>query len=104
MKISEGVEWAIHCCSLLAALPEGDRLSKGHLAEFFELREHYLAKFMQKLSAADIISSTRGGRGGYMLAHPAGKISLLQIVQAVDGEERFFRCTEIRQCLSLIHI
>lgn len=98
MKISEGVEWAIHCCSLLAALPEGARLSKVQLAEFFDLREHYLAKFMQKLSAADIISSTRGGNGGYFLARPAEKISLLDIVQAVDGEEHFFRCTEIRQC------
>ncbi|MCF6194229.1 MAG: Rrf2 family transcriptional regulator [Kangiellaceae bacterium] len=98
MKISEGVEWAIHCCTLLANLPDEYRLSKSKLAVFFDLREHYLAKFMQKLSAAGIITSTRGVNGGYRLAKPPSEISVLSIVIAVEGESLFFRCTEIRQC------
>ncbi len=98
MKISEGVEWAIHCCTLLANLPDNYRLPKSKLAAFFDIPEHYLAKFMQKLSSTGIISSTRGVNGGYRLAKPASDISMLEIVIAIEGSALFFRCTEIRQC------
>ena len=98
MKNSDGVEWAIHCCAMLASLPPENRLSKTKLAEFFELPEHYLAKIMQQLSHAGLISSTRGAHGGYRLSKPAKEVSMLEIVQAIDGKTPFFRCSEIRQC------
>lgn len=98
MKNSDGVEWAIHCCAMLASLSPESRLSKTKLAEFFELPEHYLAKIMQQLSLADLVISTRGAQGGYRLSKPAKEISVLDIVQAIDGKSPFFRCSEIRQC------
>lgn len=60
--------------------------------------EPYLAKQLQKLSQAGIVETRRGPRGGYTLAREAGAITLLQIVEAIDGPERHFRCTEIRRC------
>lgn len=98
MKIPEGVEWAIHCCSILACLPENTLLSKSKLADFFDIPEHYLAKITQKLSRSGIISATRGGNGGYCLAKAAKDISLHDIFVSIDGESAFFQCTEIRQC------
>lgn len=98
MKLSEGVEWAVHCCLILAIIPQGKTLPKAKLAEFFDLKEHYLAKIMQSLSRANIVESQRGNHGGYSLAKAPSAISLLDVVQAVEGPASFFRCTEIRQC------
>ncbi len=98
MKHSEGLEWAIHSCSLLAALPPGTCLPSKLLAEFFDLPEAYLAKQMQKLSQAGIVETRRGPRGGYGLARPSADITLLQMVEAIDGDAQHFRCTEIRRC------
>lgn len=98
MKHSEGLEWAVHSCSLLAAMPPDTPLPAKLLAEFFDLPEAYLAKQMQKLSQAGIVSTRRGPRGGYALARAPAKISLLQMVEAIDGNARHFRCSEIRRC------
>ncbi len=97
MKLTEGIEWAIHCCSLLAALPEGTSLPARRLAEFFDLPEHYLAKHLQSLSTAGVLVTIKGPGGGYRLAKRAKDITLLEIVEAVDGETSSFVCTEIRR-------
>jgi Rrf2 family protein len=97
MRMSDGVEWMVHCCSLLAALPPGQALPAAKLAEFHEVPPAYLAKHLQAASAAGIVESVAGRRGGYRLARPAGEVSLLDIVLAVDGDDTAFRCSEIRQ-------
>ena len=97
MKMSQGVEWALHACHLLAALPPGVSLSSGQLAEFYALPAPYLSKHLQALSRAGITASVPGPQGGYRLARPAGKISLLAVVEAIEGSAPAFRCTEIRQ-------
>ena len=97
MKMSEGIEWAIHCCTLLAVLPEGVALPGLKLSEFFELPKDYLAKHLQALSRAGIVNTSKGPRGGYRLAKPAQQISLLDIVEAIDGKDPCFQCTEIRR-------
>ncbi|VVT05473.1 Rrf2 family transcriptional regulator [Hoeflea sp. EC-HK425] len=98
MKHSEGLEWAIHSCALMAMMPPGTPLPRRLLAEFFELPEPYLAKQLQKLSQAGIVETRRGPRGGYALAHKPEDITLLQMVEAIDGPDRHFVCTEIRRC------
>lgn len=95
--MSEGVEWAVHCCTILAALPDEQALPAGRLAELHGVPPAYLAKHLQALAAAGIVASTAGPRGGYRLARPPAAISLLDVVLAVDGAETAFRCTEIRQ-------
>ena len=97
MRLGEGVEWALHCVALLAALPEGVALPAGRLAEFHGVPAAYLAKTMQALSQAGIVEATPGRRGGYRLARPATGITLLDVVEAVEGREPSFRCTEIRR-------
>lgn len=95
--MSEGVEWVVHSCTLLAALPPGRALPAAKLAEFHEVPPAYLAKHLQAASAAGIVESVAGRRGGYRLSRPACEVTLLDIVLAVDGDETAFRCSEIRQ-------
>ncbi len=97
MRISDGVEWAIHVCGVLAAVPEGRSVPGAKLAEFHELPPAYLAKHLQALSRAGIVTADRGVKGGYRLGRAAAKISLLDIVLAIEGPQPAFRCTEIRQ-------
>jgi Rrf2 family protein len=59
--------------------------------------EAYLAKHLQALSRAGVVESVPGPRGGYRLARPADEISVLDVVEAIDGGEAAFRCTEIRR-------
>src|SRR5579859_2505945 len=97
MKLSEGVEWGLHCVTTLAELPPGATLPTKALAELFDLSETYLSKHLQALTTARIIESLPGPRGGYRLLHPPEKITLLQVVEAIDGRDPLFRCAEIRQ-------
>lgn len=97
MQLSRGVEWAVHCCTMLVSLPENRGLSVDALADFFEVPTAYLAKQLQALRRAGVVTSVRGQGGGYRLARPVDQISLWDIVVAVEGEKPIFRCMEIRQ-------
>jgi Rrf2 family protein len=97
MRMSEGVEWAVHLCGVLAAAPEGRGLPGAKLAEFHDLPPAYLAKHLQALSRAGIVTSDRGVKGGYRLGRARAEVSLLDIVLAIEGQLPAFRCNEIRQ-------
>jgi Rrf2 family protein len=97
MKLSDGVEQAIHSVTMLTGLSEDGVLSAAALAEFHGVSTSYLLKHLQALSGAGIVETVPGPKGGYRLAGPAEKITLLDIVLAVEGPEPAFRCAEIRR-------
>ncbi|ADY63428.1 MULTISPECIES: RrF2 family transcriptional regulator [Rhizobium/Agrobacterium group] len=97
MKLGDGVEQAIHSVGMLAGLSEGGVLSAAALAEFHGVSTSYLLKHLQLLSGAGIVSTVPGPKGGYRLARTTDKITLLDIVLAVEGPQPAFRCAEIRQ-------
>ena len=97
MKLGEGVEQAIHSVAMLSGLSEGGVLSAAAIAEFHGVSTSYLLKHLQSLSGAGILDTVPGPKGGYRLARPADKITLLDIVLAVEGPAPAFRCNEIRQ-------
>ena len=78
-------------------LPPGTALPAARLAEFHGVPAAYLAKHLQAMSRAGLLESVGGPRGGYRLARPAAGISVLDVVEAIDGEMPAFRCTEIRR-------
>lgn len=97
MQLSNQVEWAIHCVVMLGCLPDELSIPGLVMAEFHGVPKEYLGKALRKLSAAGIITGGVGPKGGYRLAKTAKNITLLEIVEAVEGKERAFQCTEIRQ-------
>src|SRR3954468_13933731 len=97
MKLSDGVEWGLHCCTVLALLPPDAALPAARLAEFHGVPAAYLAKHLQALSRAGILESVQGPRGGYRVAGAAAEITVLDVVEAIDGTEPAFRCHEIRR-------
>jgi len=97
MKLSDGVEWSIHCVLLLSGLPPGATLPGKALAAFHGIPETYLLKHLKKLTAGGLLESVPGPRGGYRLARDLSAMTLLDVVEAVDGKRPAFRCTEIRR-------
>lgn len=96
--MSDGVEWGLHCCTVLAAVPStGPGLTAARLAEFHGVPAAYLAKHLQALTRGGILEAAPGRRGGYRLARAAAEITMLDVVDAIEGSSRSFHCSEIRQ-------
>jgi Rrf2 family protein len=95
MQMGQGVEWAIHSCLNLAWAEPGEAVSAGRLAAFFELPAAYLNKQLQALVRAGILTSTSGPRGGFRLARDPDRITLLDIVTAVEGAQEAFQCQQL---------
>ena len=96
-RMSDGVEAALHCALVLAGLAPGRVLTGKSLAVLHGVSESYLLKHLRALAAASVVEAVPGPRGGYRLARPPEAISLLQIVEAIDGPEPAFVCREIRR-------
>ncbi|MEU8138848.1 RrF2 family transcriptional regulator [Streptodolium elevatio] len=95
--MNEGVEWAMHSCVNLSWVAPERAVTAAKLAAFYELPTAYLNKQLQALARADILTSTPGPRGGFRLARPAERITLMDVVTAIEGPDEAFRCTEIRR-------
>ena len=56
------------------------------LAERREIPDQFLEQLFSTLRRAGLLTSHRGSKGGYTLARPADKITVLEVVQALDGK------------------
>lgn len=93
MKTSRKTDYAVHALMILAR-NEADELSVKEMAEIENVSSSYLAKVMQKLSAAGIVSSAEGKKGGYTLNKEAEEINLAQIMKLFEAEENVFECVD----------
>jgi Rrf2 family protein len=93
--MSEGVEWALHCCLNLTWVESGEAVTAAKLAGFYQLPTAYLNRQLQALVRAGIVTSTSGPRGGFRLARDPRHITLLDVVTAIEGGREAFRCQEI---------
>ncbi|MFD2467431.1 RrF2 family transcriptional regulator [Amycolatopsis silviterrae] len=94
--MSSGVEWALHCYLVLAWTPGRQPVQVSDLAAAYDLPQAYLTKHLQALVRAGLLRSTPGPRGGYSLQKPPEETSVLEVVQAVEGDGEMFRCADIR--------
>lgn len=88
---SQTTEYALRAMAWLALSPN-ELVPTITLAEKTKVPSHYLAKVLQQLSAADLVTGRRGVRGGYKLAKPAAEITLTNVVRAVSKLERIKVC------------
>ncbi|MDP8267425.1 MAG: Rrf2 family transcriptional regulator [Candidatus Tenebribacter davisii] len=91
VNVSEGSYLALHGLAYIAQkFPE--RVSVKKLAEILQASEAHLAKVFQKLSKADLVSSSRGPAGGFELSKAPEEISFLQILEVIEGEVKLGDC------------
>jgi Rrf2 family transcriptional regulator, iron-sulfur cluster assembly transcription factor len=84
--------YAIRGLSALAARSPGERVMLEELILGTDLPRDFLAKIFQRLVHYGLLNSARGRRGGFALAKPAHKISILDVVCALEGESAMDRC------------
>jgi Rrf2 family protein len=85
MHVSAKTDYALRALLALAAA-EGDGPIKGEsLARAQAIPLNFLENILTELRRAGIVSSQRGGDGGYWLARPAAEVTLAEVIRAVDG-------------------
>ncbi len=89
--LSKTAEYALRTVACLAAEP-GASHSAEDLAERTKVPRRYLHKVLQDLVKADLVGSRSGPGGGYRLATEAGKLTILDVVNAVAPLERIRHC------------
>lgn len=85
MQITRAADYAVRVIVHLSSLPQGSRLQRSELVRLSEAPESFLSKVLQRLVWSGLITSRRGGRGGFELAISPKQISVLRIVEAIDG-------------------
>lgn len=85
MKLSRAATYGISAAAYLASAPAGEIVSNMTICNAYEMPDRFVAQIMRLLVSAGIVTSTRGVFGGYKLAKAANKITLLEIVEAIDG-------------------
>jgi Rrf2 family protein len=88
MKLTHASRYALHAMAHLAALKENPLLTSHDLAKARGLPERFLLKVLRPLVAARLLHSAKGPHGGYRLARPASQITMLEVIEAVDGPIR----------------
>jgi Rrf2 family protein len=85
MHISKSAGYAVHGIVYLVTKQTGEPVQISEIAEYQNVSRTYLAKIFQQLSTARIIVGQRGITGGYLLARKPSEITLLDVIEAVDG-------------------
>lgn len=89
--ISQTAEYALRAMVYLAQYPERSHTNR-QIARVTRVPTGYLAKVLQNLSRAGLITSRRGLGGGFALAKPASEITVYEVIQAVDPIPRITAC------------
>lgn len=91
MKLSTKSRYAMRAMLFLAAMEQEGPQPLSRMAET-GLPADYLEQLLGRLRRSGLVRSVRGKQGGYLLAKPAGDITLLQVIDAVEGMNRMNLC------------
>ena len=85
LQISRKIEYGLRAMVFLASMPQGLTLPFREVARRMDVPEEFMAKILKTLVSRNLVISTRGARGGYRLAKPPAEISMLDVIEAVEG-------------------
>jgi Rrf2 family protein len=94
MQITRQADYALRAMIYLAQLDPTQRAATSQIAEEQKIPPSFLAKIISQLSIAGLIHTSRGARGGVSLARTPEEISILEVVEAIDGPIALNECTE----------
>jgi len=88
MKVSRASSYAIHALVYMATKKLNHPVASHHIARARGIPERFLVKVLKPLVSARVLQSVKGPNGGYWLAKGPTEITLLEILEAVDGPLR----------------
>ena len=92
LRVTRLTDYATVVMTVLAARPE-EVLSANDLADLAGLEGPTVSKLLKPLAQAGLVEGFRGVRGGYRLARPAHRITLFEIVEAMEGPLAMTECS-----------
>lgn len=92
MQITRQADYAVRAVVHLSELENGGRAPTSKIASDQHIPPSFLAKIVSQLSVAGVVQTSRGARGGVSLARDAADISLLEVVEAIDGPITLNEC------------
>lgn len=92
MEISRRTDYGIRVILDLATLAKDGRAATQEIAQRQRVPSPFLAKIIAQLSLAGLVTTHRGAGGGVALARPASQISLLEVIEGLEGPVRLNRC------------
>ncbi len=93
MRLTKKSKYAVRALVELA-LNEGDSpLGVAEIARSQHIPERFLEQIFGELRRANVLESRRGAHGGYRFAMPTEEITVLDVVEILDGEVRPARCS-----------
>jgi len=99
LRLTGATDYAVRAMIHLACLPEGGLALREEIARSENIPTSFMAKILRALVRAQLLRSSRGVHGGFSLARAGTDISLLDIVEAIEGPLNLTDCsTENRSC------
>ena len=92
MQITRQADYAVRAIMFLSRLNLHEKASTKLIAETQKIPLSFLAKIIAQLSVAGIITTMRGAKGGVCLSRRPGEISVLEVVEAIDGPILLNQC------------
>lgn len=93
MQITRQADYALRAMLYLSKLEPTQRAATSQIAQEQHIPPSFLAKIISQLSIAGLIHTSRGARGGVSLARSPEEISILEVVEAIDGPIALNECT-----------
>lgn len=97
MKISTKGRYGLRAVIDIAIHGENEPVPLGDIAMRQDISMSYLEQLIAKLKRADLVTSVRGAKGGYSLAAPADRISVGDILRALEGDLAPVHCAEVME-------
>jgi len=85
MKVSRSAGYALIAVGYITENYRKGAVLASRVSKEYDIPVEYLLKILQQLVRANILKSKRGPHGGFSLAHPAFEITILRVIEAVDG-------------------
>ena len=86
VRVHQRLDYALRALVLLALQPDGEVIAAGDLAEYLGLPRRFVEQQITVLARVGIVRCKRGAAGGCTLGRPASEITVLDVIQALQGE------------------
>ncbi len=93
MQITRQADYALRAILYLSRLSKNARTATRKIAEEMQIPTSFLAKILSQLLIAGLINTSRGTRGGVSLVREPQEISVLEVIEAIDGPIALNQCT-----------
>lgn len=95
LQFTKEIDYGLQLVVALAKLKKGEVLSLRKFSDASRISFLFLQRIVKKLREANLVVSNKGAHGGYFLKRPADRLSLREVIEAIDGECAVINCLSV---------